>query len=352
MIRDLLYLDFEKLASIFSQTSGGLLERTEDTVEEGQDTRNLRKYDLKFFKPEFGGILNERTSQVESRVLHHDLLVRVEDYLFDEGYAVDVNAVSSEGTPSAVDLRLAVSQVAYFRAEGWATIEDFARFKSVAAEFNNVAKFIRKCAVHNVKTSEVYLELKGQIEELKEGTKKIKDRNERTQAQAPLKALETRLDGMVSESSEGAEIPDWLAEGLRHFIDTIMPHRINLRLYPSEAVPEFEILANLKRDCFVDSDATHLHFTYGYKPSVQLTMLGLVTGLPSDESAPVDGLLEARERQAEADEDKIGRGFLRVFDSLDDLEEMVIAPRYPGIAAYPLAVYRSVSPRDDDLRSI
>jgi len=79
VLRDLIYFDFGKSMSLFSQVEGGLLKEITPGTESSKDERSVRKYDLKLFKPEFGGVAAEKTSQLESRVLHHDLLVRLED---------------------------------------------------------------------------------------------------------------------------------------------------------------------------------------------------------------------------------------------------------------------------------
>lgn len=52
---------------------------------------NIRNYELLFFKPEFGGVSEEKKTQLKTRVLHHDPLGRLEDYLFETGLACDVN---------------------------------------------------------------------------------------------------------------------------------------------------------------------------------------------------------------------------------------------------------------------
>lgn len=100
-LRDLVYFDFDKAASLFSQLEQGLLREVQSSVEAAKDERNVRKYDLKLFKPEFGGIASEKTSRLESRVLHHDLLARVEDALFEHGMAVDINVASAESEVTA-----------------------------------------------------------------------------------------------------------------------------------------------------------------------------------------------------------------------------------------------------------
>ena len=90
-IRDFIYLDLPKIASIFSQLTGGLVTGTEIVTGDESDQRNIRKYDLKIFTPEFGGVEKKTSQMTESRIMHHDLFNRLEQLLFEKGYVIDIN---------------------------------------------------------------------------------------------------------------------------------------------------------------------------------------------------------------------------------------------------------------------
>jgi hypothetical protein len=77
-LKNILYFDFDKAASLVSQLEGGLAKQRSETSEETQDERKIRKYELlKVFKSEFGGIQTDKKAVIETKVLHHDLLVRL-----------------------------------------------------------------------------------------------------------------------------------------------------------------------------------------------------------------------------------------------------------------------------------
>ena len=76
-LRDLLYLYTEKAASIFSQLHGGLVRETQETAEQARERRRGLGLNLGLLKPEIAGTSEERTSVIESRVLHHDLLLHM-----------------------------------------------------------------------------------------------------------------------------------------------------------------------------------------------------------------------------------------------------------------------------------
>jgi hypothetical protein len=94
-LSDLLYLDWEKAASIFSQLQGGLLKETRESAEADRERRAGLGLSLGPFRPEIGGSAADRASVVETRVLHHDLLLAIEDALFAGGAAVDLKSYDS-----------------------------------------------------------------------------------------------------------------------------------------------------------------------------------------------------------------------------------------------------------------
>src|SRR3989339_419598 len=122
-VRDLIYFDFEKAASLYSQVEGGLIQETRSESEKTKEIHNLREYDLKVFKPEFGNISSENKSQIESRILHHDLLIKVEKMLFNNGFALDVNQVCHQNNIDFI--RSELTGFSYVKSEGWAVIEDY-----------------------------------------------------------------------------------------------------------------------------------------------------------------------------------------------------------------------------------
>src|SRR4051812_47667118 len=91
-LRDLLYFDFDKAASLWSQLAGGLREKVSLTTEGQSDKkRGLTLGIPKVFEAQFSGAAAEKQSVLESKTLHHDLLNLLEENLTDLGLAVDLN---------------------------------------------------------------------------------------------------------------------------------------------------------------------------------------------------------------------------------------------------------------------
>ncbi len=343
-LRDLVYFDFDKAASLFSQLEQGLLREVRSSVEAAKDERNVRKYDLKLFKPEFGGIASEKTSRLESRVLHHDLLVRLEDGLFEHGMAVDINSVPAESELTAQQIRSHLVTAPYLRAEGWSVIEDYERIKKIAADFPAIQEFIGRCSIQSMQQKPEIQSVQRQLDDAREKANAEADRNKKAKALATLRAVEDKFQALLRGALGWEEVPRWLLDGMGLFINTFMPGRINLRVYPVEGVPQFQVLANLKRDCFVDGDLENVLFAYGTRPNVKLTVLGLITSMPEQSDEVFDSMREF-EGQGEvtvSTDTSFEEGLRGMFRGLEGFERLVRFSRFPNVTVYPLAVYRTI----------
>jgi hypothetical protein len=83
-LRDLLYLDFDKAASIWSQFEEGLLKSIDVTEDTGKDRAAGTKFGLKFGVPgladaqaeaNLGVDYIQKRSTLQSKILHHDVLI-------------------------------------------------------------------------------------------------------------------------------------------------------------------------------------------------------------------------------------------------------------------------------------
>jgi hypothetical protein len=347
-LRDLIYFDFGKAASIFSQSEGGLIQDVKAATEGGHDKRFTRAYEFfKLFKAEFGDISTDKTSLVESRILHHDLLVRVEDALSELEALVDVNEQFSEHDVTIESLMASIRQASYVRAEGWAVLEDYERLKRTAANYNAIIEFIGKCALANAEQrSDEYKGLLQQLDTSRNEAGAHTDKNKRKRALASVEQMKARIDQLILDISGLSPLDSWLVDGIKLWIDNFMPGRINLWVCPFPSLPQFQIIANLKRDCFLDTDLEHALFAYGTRPNVALTILGLITSAPDPTGERFDPMGEYSNNVGPpTNAQALEAGFRAVFRGFEGMEELVRFSRYPRITVYPLAVYRAIRGR-------
>jgi hypothetical protein len=338
IVRDLLYLDFEKAASIWSQLEGGLRERISITEDEGGGRKAGVRFGIpKIAEAELGVDYADKRSTLESKILHHDVLNRVESQLNEAGLVADLSE-HPKTESSAESIRIAIGSRPYLKALGWGVIEDYQRILTIAERFNDVVDFIGKCAFQSIKKSPDYLVLCEQIETLRSETNKLIDRNQKAVAKARVKELESALGGLTK--AQLSRIDDWLIEGIKLWINTFMPNRINFRIYPFEQCPSFQVICNLKRGCFVDQDLEHLLYGYGNRPNVPLMVFGLITSIPGPAEDMFDPMKEFEAGGDLADRIAFEKAFRAIFAGMEGIEALVRYSRYPNVTVHPIAVFR------------
>ena len=288
---------------------------------------------------------NDKSLELVSRVLHHDVLARIEFRLANEQVLLDLNDVLGDKNPAEHEVRAAIAGGApYVRAEGWTMIEDYRRITDIASNFNVLTEFLNRCATDTVKQSPEYQQLRAQIDEMSTQAKAQPNRDERARALQQAKVVEQQLEAMIQAAAGAGQIDDWLVQGIMRFIELFKPGHINLRLYPCESAPGFQLLANLKADCFVDGDVGNFSFAYGIKPNVKLTVLGLVTSIPPKDQPAFDPLQEfaGDDDPDNAQQKGFEKGFRQLFNAFEEIEKLVRFTRYPNVTLFPIAVYRTI----------
>lgn len=337
-LRDILYFDFDKAASLVSQLEGGLSKERAESSEGRKDERNIRKYELlKVFKAEFGGIQTDKKSVLETKILHHDLLVRLEETLISLGFAINVSeSMGSAKDCSVKELHTVVSQAPYIKVEGWCAFEDYRKIYASTEKFNDLMSFIKRSELNTVLDMD---SLKSELDIIEEesgkNSKKFKA------AKVTYRNTERKIEGLIGKS----QLPEWLFAGIRLWIDTLIKDRLNLRVCPFEEHPTLEVIANLKRACFVDDDLTHLMYGYGSEPNQKLCVLGLVTSIPPEDEAGVFNMYPDSQEESEQDEDNVDtveKSFRAIFPALRGMEKFTSFHRYPRVIVHPIAVYRNI----------
>jgi len=300
--------------------------------------------DLIYFDlPKATALLTQLDGSLELAANPQKVFDQLERRLLEAGAAVDVSAVQGAAAPELKSIHDKVKAVSYLRAEGWATIEDYERFKSIADHSNAMIEFIGRCTIHSVEQSEDYRKAQQELDNVRAVAKKETDRNKRATLEQRIKAMEQRFRQQVAEKTQMEGLPDFMVDGFGLFIDSFLHGRIGLRVFPHETLPEFHVLANLKKECFVDSSFENVLAAYGAKPNVKMSVLGLVTSIP-EQSGPVFDPMSLYKAAAEKKEDaKMEHAFRQFFNALDVLEGLVRFSRYPNVTVYPLAVYRRIT---------
>ena len=228
------------------------------------------------------------------------------------------------------------------RVRGRAVVEDYERIKAIARAFPDVVALINKSAESNLNSSPEFVNLKEQIEEGERAAKSQKDRNVRAREIELVREAKRKLDTLVKSAVRIEPTDQWVLDGIRTWIDTFLSGIVNLRIYAAVDRPDEHIFGHLKPDCF-EEDARSFHFTYGSRPTEDITMIGIVTSVPDAVGDTFDPLVEF-ERSDLADFETVERAFRGVFRGFDGIEQMIRTCRFPRVLVHPLVVYRAVSP--------
>ncbi len=341
-IRDLLYLDFEKAASIWSQLEGGLLERISITEDTGRDEKAGTRFGIpKLAEATLGVDYVQKRSTLHSKTLHHDVLSLVDERLCAAGLVADLSTSVDPDESSPEKIRASISGRPYLKAEGWSVVEDYRRILTISEKFNQLVEFLAKAGLEAVKQSPDYQQLQQALASARDEAGRISDRNKRAVVKEKMNAIERTLEALAKPKI--SSLQGWLLDGIRLWITTFMPARINFRIYPFPRCPSFQVLCNLKRDCFVDQDLEHLLYGYGSRPNVPLATFGLVTSVPPESAHPFNPMAEFESAAPVTDQIAFEKAFRGMFGAIDEIEAFMRYSRYPNVTVHPIAVYRSFS---------
>lgn len=298
-VRDFIYLDVERVKSIFSQIEEGLLVETAEAreFEKGGDAGADIAIPM---IGEVGGkwqVIWTR-QHTETRTLHDHI------YNYTERRLTQAEKVLVVGkdVPSSRDMftgaqRDSLPPTAFVLSKGQAILNNYVYLERVLRSFNELAKFIGSAADHE------------SIQRLPKARQK--------QAMQEAKAKLT--------------VPEWQLKGLLRFIEVFYQGRVVLKLVPFPDEPNIRVVCNLDAACLRD-DPESILFKYGTAPVADWTLFGQIASVPPKGYKPyslkdvlggeIDQALEAG------------------FESLREIERMALSVGYPEIAVTPIAIYR------------
>lgn len=347
---DFIYADLEKVISIYSQMTGRIVEVLERSTENSRSSDNKRNYDFKVFKHDAGGTTSDRSALKEICKPHHALLTETENALAENGFLVDLTDPAIAKSFRDPKFRAQLKATFCIKIRGRAVLEDYERIKSIAADFPEIVKLINKSGESTLRLSPAYVNLNAELDSAKKRIGAIKDRNERTREEQRIAGMRDELEKLVATATKVGTVDQWILDGVKTWIDAFLPGIVNFRVYPNLDLPDEHVFGHLKKRCFEDAEFGSLHFTYGSFPTEDLTMVGVVTSVPSEGGETFRPLVEFEKREL-ADYESIENAFRGVFRGFDGMEGMVRTSRFPRILVQPLTVYRSVEPNAEYMNS-
>jgi len=322
----------EKVSSLYSQLTGGIIQQYEASTSSSSNSKNLRNYDFKIFKHEAGGTDSDSQSLKETRISHHDIYNELEKSLFENGYAAEIGIDITKEQIESGEATNVFENTLCVKAEGWGVLEDYERISRIADNYGDIAALINKSIESSFKNTPECADILEKIELQKSEIKGMKNGQQKTKKKNELIDLEKSIKHLIESSQIGA-VEDWIIEGMRNWIRVFLPRIFNFRLYPFDDLDNFHILSNLKRESFIENDTESVHFLYGSKPSVKISILGVITSIPQENGQSFDPMKEFDDEEVEEEgneAESIEKAFRGVFRGFDGFEEMVRTCRYPS----------------------
>lgn len=340
-IKDLIYFDYDKAKSLNSQLNGGIVNELTRAIEEENETGSQFGIDIKVIKGHFGEKEKGKTFKTEKIELYHELLNDIEKSLFEKKILTDINNAFEYENSSFNDFMKKVPNFTYVKSTGWSAFEDFDRFKRIMNNFNEIQRLIFASVLQT--NSNLSL-LKEQIIDLKKEIK-LSPKSNKSQEFKKLQAIEKNFDKIIEKEVGTIFLDQIFIERLESFLNTFSPKRLNFRLAPFDLYNNFQILANLKSEYLVNGDFENVIFTYGSRPNIKLSIMGIVTSCPMKQDSRVnlnDEFIGFEEDELQ-NEERFEKALRSVFSSFEAFEKFFFVPSFPKISVSPIAIYREVN---------
>lgn len=270
-------------------------------------------------------------------------LMALESELGAQGFLLDLTLDSLPRSLRDPNLRKQLGSTFCIKVAGRAVFEDFQRIRRGLDTLADLAAFVNRSVESGVRNTDDFKQLEMTISAIAEELKENTDRTSRAESQSRLQQMKGDLDDAVSAAATVQGVEPWVIEGLKTWIDGHLAGAIRLRLYPAIDSPDEQVLGNLKRENFQDASLDAVHFSRGSMPTERLTLVGVVTALPTAGPDPFNPMAEF-DREELTNPQALDKAHRDALGRLDVLEQLARNCRFPKVMVQPLLLYRSVKP--------
>ena len=332
-IRDYLYLDIDRVRSIYAQASGGLTE----SIRELQQEVNSHGEELEQKSESISKNLMFGSGRVATRVFHDYLFTGMEKLLDDR------IAEITEGTMSSF------SSGSLFRISGKPEIDDYQRMLTIMQNFNEMQKYLVAVG-HSDEIQKQIWNIKDElraIDSVSTSSNSHNSKKKRKELESNLEKLAPEMISTTLFETQRSGISPLITESFSRMYGLMYDDVFEVKIV-SDFDKYFVVRGILNRQ-YLREDPTSTYAKYGSRPSVNWTMVGQVTTvkLPSDlqevneVSSDSEGLQDNTESESSTD---LRHSFENLYATIANIEELLIGPgmRTTWIAT-PLAIYHEVN---------
>ena len=332
-IRDYLYLDIDRVRSIYAQASGGLTE----SIRELQQEFDSHSEEQENKKQSIGQNIMFGSGRIATRVFHDYLFTAMEKLLGDR-----VVEISKETFPN-------FSSGSLFRITGKPEIDDYERMLTIMQNYNDMQRYLMTVG-HSQEIQNQIWDIKDELRMMDSNPTSSNSNNSKKKRKELESSLEQLAPEMISTTlfeKQRAGISPLITESFRRVYGLMYNDVFEVKIV-SEFDKEFVVRGILNRE-YLREDPTSTYAKYGSRPSVNWTMVGQVTSvkLPANirEMNNLSSDSEISEDNLESEtEPDLRQSFENLYATIANVEEFLIGPgtRATWIAT-PLAIYHEVN---------
>lgn len=297
-IRDFLYLDVERVKSIYAQLEKGLVTGKEKIEGKTKEVSGKGGGEINtLFSLTAEGKFIWENEERETKTLHDYIYNYIESKLCNNNSIVFVD--SSTVTKDWLNSQLGKFNIdpnSFILIRGRINLDDYDYLKRILNNFNKLSEFIIRSA-HS----------------------------------QPSK-LENKSQNKNVEHLKKYTLDKELVEGLKHFFDTFYAGRCMVSVCPNVSIPTIYFTGHIIKT-FIRDGLESVIFRYGTSPQIIWNVFAQVAYIPS-------GVEIEKDNELPLSGNPIDKALQITFNATRELEKIATGVSYPAISIIPIAIYR------------
>lgn len=318
-VRDYLYLDIDRVRSIYAQSSGGLIESIRELQEEIDTHSKEHQAENEMLSKNI--LLG--SSRIATQVLHDYLFTSVEKKLNEKIIEVSKDTISD------------IHSGTLFRISGKVEIDDIERMQHIMENYNDVYKYLLTVGMAS--------EIQEKVWELEDQLKAATHKN-KSKIKGHLESLSPEEISSTILREQRAGVSPLISETFRRVYGLLYKDIFEVKI-----VAEFDnnaVFRGILNKEHLREAPTIMYAKYGTRPSVNWTMIGQVTTVQKPKV--IDAETNISQDEQDVTYTKQGSNLRdaieKLYNPIAEIEEQLIRSAIRTIwIATPLAIYHETS---------
>lgn len=320
-LKDFVYLDVERLYSLYSQVFEGVVEQIVQSFENSMASASESK-GIPFSGNKAEAYVAELSRRTENKFLYDHMYNTLEQKL--QSHLLDASTLSVN------EIRAKLLPAPFIKVRGAAEVDDYERVREFIKKFNAIGEAVAHAVMSNGEINEAMNALNAQVS-------KIKDRNERARTASQLKA---KSSPKAVAKELGLHQDEQLLKHLDMFSEMFYPDGFDITI-AAGVEGNIAFRAPIGKQWLRFSPSMLRTLFGGYSES-SWTLVGQVTHVPGDEmpqpNETDESVLGAEQKPSMKDP------FKQMFRASRTLERMFLESNTEVVVTVcPLAIYRETA---------